>query len=77
MLAPSCWCGSGTGHWRGYGLAYAATVAWAVIAVPETLTGASYGYLSRAPAGQHPDLLGPWPQYLLVEAVLIARCGRR
>ena len=60
--------------WRGYGLAYAATVAWAVIAVTgNALTGANYGYLNRAPAGPSIlDLLGPWPQYLLVEAMLIA-----
>ena len=60
--------------WRGYGLAYAATVAWAVIAFTgNALTGANYGYLNRAPAGPSIlDLLGPWPQYLLVEAVLIA-----
>ena len=60
--------------WRGYGLAYAATVAWAVIAVTgNALTGANYGYLNRAPAGPSIlDLLGPWPQYLLIEAVLIA-----
>ncbi len=60
--------------WRGYGLAYAATLLWAGIAVTgNALTGANYGYLNRAPAGPSVlDLLGPWPQYLLVEAVLIA-----
>ena len=60
--------------WRGYGIAYAATLLWAGIAVTgNTLTGANYGYLNRAPAGPSIlDLLGPWPQYLLVEAVLIA-----
>ncbi|MGP9706338.1 YwaF family protein [Brachybacterium sp. AOP24-D1-21] len=60
--------------WRGYGLAYAVTAAWAVIAFTgNALTGANYGYLNRAPAGPSIlDLLGPWPQYLLVEAVLIA-----
>lgn len=60
--------------WRGYGLAYAATVGWAVIAFTgNALTGANYGYLNRAPDGASIlDLLGPWPQYLLVEAVLIA-----
>lgn len=60
--------------WRGYGLAYAATVGWAVIAFTgNAMTGANYGYLNRAPAGPSIlDLLGPWPQYLLVEAVLIA-----
>lgn len=60
--------------WRGYGAAYAATLAWAAIAVTgNALTGANYGYLNRAPSGPSIlDLLGPWPQYLLVEAVLIA-----
>ena len=60
--------------WRGYGIAYAATLLWAGIAVTgNALTGANYGYLNRAPAGPSIlDLLGPWPQYLLVEAVLIA-----
>lgn len=60
--------------WRGYGIAYAATLLWAGVAVTgNTLTGANYGYLNRAPAGPSIlDLLGPWPQYLLVEAVLIA-----
>ena len=60
--------------WRGYGVAYGATVLWAVIAVTgNALTGANYGYLNRAPDGASLlDLLGPWPQYLLVEAVLIA-----
>ncbi|MDN6329574.1 MAG: YwaF family protein [Brachybacterium sp.] len=60
--------------WRGCGLAYAATVLWAAIAFTgNALTGANYGYLNRAPDGASIlDLLGPWPQYLLVEAVLIA-----
>lgn len=60
--------------WRGYGIAYAATLLWAGIALTgNTLTGANYGYLNRAPAGPNIlDLLGPWPQYLLVEAALIA-----
>lgn len=60
--------------WRGYGIAYAVTLGWAVIAVTgNLLTGANYAYLNRAPAGSSIlDLLGPWPQYLLVEAALIA-----
>lgn len=60
--------------WRGYGVAYAATVAWAGIAfTANALTGANYGYLNRAPAGPSIlDVMGPWPQYLLVEAVAIA-----
>ena len=60
--------------WRGYGIAYAATVAWAGIAITgNALTGANYGYLNRAPSGPSIlDVMGPWPQYLLVEAVAIA-----
>lgn len=60
--------------WRGYGIASAATVAWAGIAVAgNALTGANYGYLNRAPAGPSIlDVMGPWPQYLLIEAVAIA-----
>lgn len=76
VMAPLvlCW---GLGYrptWRGYGVAYAATVLWAAIAAAgNALTGANYGYLNRAPAGPSIlDLLGPWPQYLLVEALLIA-----
>ncbi|ASK67039.1 TIGR02206 family membrane protein [Brachybacterium avium] len=60
--------------WRGYGLAYAVTAGWAAIAfTANALTGANYGYLNRAPDGASIlDLLGPWPQYLLLEASLIA-----
>ena len=60
--------------WRGYGLTYAATVAWAGIALlVNVLTGANYGYLSRGPEGPSIlDLLGPWPSYVLWEAVIIA-----
>ncbi|MGP9538799.1 YwaF family protein [Brachybacterium sp. AOP43-C2-M15] len=60
--------------WRGCAVALAVTVGWALIAVTgNALTGANYGYLNRAPAGPSIlDLLGPWPQYLLLEAVLIA-----
>lgn len=60
--------------WRGYRAAYAAAVAWAAIAFTgNALTGSNYGYLNRAPAGPSVlDMMGPWPQYLLVEAVVIA-----
>lgn len=60
--------------WRGYGLTYAATLGWALFAViGNALTGANYGYLNRAPAGPSIlDVMGPWPQYLLVEALVIA-----
>jgi hypothetical integral membrane protein (TIGR02206 family) len=60
--------------WRGYGLAYGATALWALIAaIGNALTGANYAYLSHAPAGPSLlDVMGPWPLYLLVEALAIA-----
>ena len=60
--------------WRGYGIAYAATLIWAGCASSANmLTGANYGYLSNAPAGPSVlDVLGPWPIYILWEAVIIA-----
>lgn len=60
--------------WRGYGVAYGATVAWAGVAVVANMvTGANYAYLSQAPAGPSVlDVLGPWPIYILWEGVIIA-----
>lgn len=60
--------------WRGYGIAYGAAVAWAAVAVAvNAVTGANYAYLSHAPVGPSAlDLLGPWPVYIVWEAVLIA-----
>lgn len=60
--------------WRGYGIAYAATIVWAGVAILANLvTGANYAYLSHGPAGPSVlDLLGPWPIYILWEGVLIA-----
>lgn len=60
--------------WRGYGIAFGATLVWAGIAgVANALTGANYVYLARAP--EVPSalvLLGPWPVYIIWEIVLIA-----
>ncbi|MGO3146761.1 MAG: YwaF family protein [Leucobacter sp.] len=60
--------------WRGYGIAFLATLIWAGIAgVANALTGANYVYLARAPeAASALDLLGPWPIYILWEIVLVA-----
>src|SRR5699024_2310306 len=60
--------------WRGYGVTYLATLVWAGIAVvANAITGANYGYLSRGPDGPSIlDLLGPWPSYIIWEAVIIA-----
>lgn len=60
--------------WSGYGAAIALTISWAVLALAaNTITGANYGYASRPPEGPSIlDALGPWPVYLLWEAVLLA-----
>ena len=60
--------------WRGYGLAYAATALWALLAFTvNLLVGTNYGYLNGAPAGPSLlDVMGPWPQYLLIEALAVA-----
>lgn len=67
----------GLGHrptWRGYSMAFAATLGWAALAFTiNVLVGTNYAYLNRAPAGPSLlDVMGPWPVYLLVEAVAIA-----
>jgi hypothetical integral membrane protein (TIGR02206 family) len=60
--------------WSGYGATLALTISWAALALAaNAVTGANYGYLSRAPEGPSIlDVLGPWPVYLLWEAVLVA-----
>lgn len=60
--------------WRGYGIAFAATLGWAGTAgTANALTGANYGYLARAPeVASALDLLGTWPIYILWEFVLVA-----
>ncbi|GDY32744.1 hypothetical protein GTS_43770 [Gandjariella thermophila] len=59
--------------WDGYRLTVTVTAGWAaaVLAV-NRLAGTNYGYLDGKP--NRPtllDLLGPWPEYLLAEAVLL------
>ena len=60
--------------WRGYGLAVAAAIGWAVLALAgNAVTGANYAYLSRAPeSASILDLLGGWPIYILWEVLLVA-----
>lgn len=60
--------------WRGFGAAYAATALWSAFAFAvNLLLGTNYGYLNHAPnVPSLLDLLGPWPQYLLWEAVIVA-----
>lgn len=59
--------------WRGYGITLAITVGWAVVTfIVNSLAGTNYGYLNGAPDGPSLlDALGPWPFYLISEAVLI------
>lgn len=60
--------------WTGYVVAYAATAIWAgITGLVNVVTGANYGYLGRRPeGGSLLDVLGPWPVYILWEALLIA-----
>lgn len=60
--------------WFGYGTAFVLTIGWAAVALfANSITGANYGYLSRAPAGPSIlDALGPWPIYIGWEALLVA-----
>lgn len=59
--------------WHDYRRTLAVTAAWAVVAqTVNLLGGANFGYLARKPAtASILDLLGPWPAYLLVEAVIV------
>lgn len=59
--------------WRHYRLAVATTVTWAVATFGiNTLLGTNYGFLNAKPATASPlDLMGDWPEYLLVESVLV------
>ena len=62
-----------TPDWRGFRFAVAVTAAWVATAAAFNVAfGTNYGYLMRKPgSGSVLDLLGPWPGYLLVEAVVV------
>ncbi len=59
--------------WRDYRIAVLVTGAWAAaMLVFNTALGTNYGFLNRKPlAGSLLDLLGPWPWYVVVEAIVI------
>lgn len=59
--------------WASYRFAVAVTAVWAVATFVFNLAaGTNYGYLNDKPGtGSVLDLLGPWPWYVLVEAVII------
>jgi hypothetical integral membrane protein (TIGR02206 family) len=61
--------------WRDYGIACAASATYVAVVLPvDLLLGANYGFLGKSTA-LHPsivDLLGPWPQRLLLIVPLAA-----
>ena len=60
-------------EWGDYRFAIVATLVWAVATFAFNLiAGTNYGYLNDKPGSASVlDLLGPWPWYVLVEAVVI------
>jgi hypothetical integral membrane protein (TIGR02206 family) len=58
--------------WHGYRVAVLATIVWGVVMFGfNEVAGTNYGFLNAKPeAGSLLDVLGPWPWYLLSEAVL-------
>lgn len=66
-------CLAGGPDWRTYRLALAATAVWAaIVMVFNAVTGTNYGYLARKPATSSMlDLMGPWPWYIAVEALVL------
>ncbi|WP_026877396.1 TIGR02206 family membrane protein [Jiangella gansuensis] len=63
-----------TPDWHSYRLAVAATAAWAATVFAFNLAAdTNYGFLNDKPdSASILDLFGPWPWYLVVEAVLLA-----
>ena len=59
--------------WRGYRFTIFVTTVWAALAISlNALIGSNYGYLNGKPhVHSLLDVLGPWPWYVLVEAVLV------
>jgi hypothetical integral membrane protein (TIGR02206 family) len=59
--------------WSGYRVTVVVTVCWAAaMLVVNHIGGSNYGFLNRKPpTGSVLDWLGPWPWYLLPEAVLV------
>jgi hypothetical integral membrane protein (TIGR02206 family) len=59
--------------WPGYRLTVACTVAWAAVVMAfNAVAGTNYGYLARKPdVSSLLDAFGPWPVYVLVEAVVL------
>lgn len=61
-------------RWRGYRFTLALTAGWAAAVMAlNAAVGSNYGFLNAKPSSTSLlSYLGPWPWYLLVEAVLVA-----
>jgi len=61
-------------EWRSYRFAVAVTVAWVAVTVTfNSVAGSNYGFLNAKPdTPSLLDVMGPWPWYVLVGAVLVA-----
>lgn len=76
LLAPLAliW---GVGHrpqWRDFAVAYGLALVWAGFAMTvNAIIGTNYAFLNHPPEGPSLlDVLGPWPLYILWQAVLVA-----
>ena len=60
--------------WRGYGFVVAVTLTWVVVTMTfNRIAGSNYGFLNAKPGTSSLlDVMGPWPWYVLVGAVLVA-----
>jgi hypothetical integral membrane protein (TIGR02206 family) len=66
-------CLAGGPGWRSYRLSLVVTAAWAAAVMAfNAASGTNYGYLARKPATSSMlDLMGPWPWYIAVEALVL------
>jgi len=60
-------------QWRSYRFVVITTLVWAAITFTfNAIAGTDYGYLNRKPpVASLLDALGPWPVYLLTEALIV------